>query len=314
MLPLQPVYVANLHALAPHRDPAALAAMLRDAEQPVRDLAAQIAVHVPMLHGAIPETWLPNAAGAFLMPAWSISLEWQFYLIAPLAFALWRRGPLGIAAWCALAAVAFATRGLWPPFGFDAFLPLRLHLFTIGMASWWLFARVAGRGDAARWAAHAPAAAIAATGAFVAIQCARLGIARGTTPAAWFPLAIWAFAFGVVLAGATGATGPLARGARRLLAARPLERLGVVSYSTYLAHWPVLVACQAAFRALGASEPWTLFGLHLALSLPLVAAASFALHRLVELPGIALGRRLAAGLDAGERAPAGRREPQERRH
>lgn len=37
-----------------------------------------------MFHGAVPEVLVKDAPGAFLEPAWSISLEWQFYLVAPL--------------------------------------------------------------------------------------------------------------------------------------------------------------------------------------------------------------------------------------
>ena len=90
--------------------------------------------------------------------------------------------------------------------------------------------------------------------------------------------------------------GPVATAFWRALAWKPLERLGVVSYSTYLAHWPVLVVCQALYRALlGDPTPAQLFALHVAISFPLVALASFALYRFVEAPGIALGRRLTRG-------------------
>ncbi|NKM18420.1 acyltransferase family protein [Rhizobium laguerreae] len=41
-------------------------------------------LHLTMLHGIVPDTILPQAPLMSSGPLWSISLEWQFYLIAPL--------------------------------------------------------------------------------------------------------------------------------------------------------------------------------------------------------------------------------------
>jgi peptidoglycan/LPS O-acetylase OafA/YrhL len=46
-----------------------------------------------MLHGLVPEILLPNSSDTFLPPAWSISSEWQFYLVAPALIWLFKYSP-----------------------------------------------------------------------------------------------------------------------------------------------------------------------------------------------------------------------------
>lgn len=47
-----------------------------------------LVAHIPLLHGLIPDAVLPSGAYAFMGQAWSLTLEWQFYLIAPAMVAL----------------------------------------------------------------------------------------------------------------------------------------------------------------------------------------------------------------------------------
>ena len=101
--------------------------------------AGHLLAHLPMLHSVVPETLLPRSAVAFIGQAWSISLEWQFYLIAPLLFLALKRG--GGPVWLTFSIVA----GLgWlvrytPPwnhwFPMEAFLPQKLLLFGLGIVS-----------------------------------------------------------------------------------------------------------------------------------------------------------------------------------
>jgi peptidoglycan/LPS O-acetylase OafA/YrhL len=296
MLFLQGVLESNIRANQGLLEPAVFATLIRGIAEPMQNLAAQIGAHLLMLHGAIPETWLYNSAGAFLQPAWSISLEWQFYLAAPLAFWLLRRGRPGIAIALLVTAVAFATRNIWPRglFGvYGAFLPLNLHWFAVGIGSFHVFRRVAHTRPAPALLARAPGAVGIALLGLVAIQTARLGVARATTPALWFPMALWCLVFAVLLAGLGGGAGPIASAVARALRWRPLHFLGGISYSTYLVHWPVLTLCQAAFRNLTDASPVQTLALHVMVSFPLIAAASWLLYRWVEAPAIELGRRLA---------------------
>jgi peptidoglycan/LPS O-acetylase OafA/YrhL len=298
MLFLQGAYIDNLHALRPQLTQEAYAAMLRHAEEPLRELPAQLLVHAVMLHGPIPDAWLHNSAGAFLMPAWSVSLEWQFYLVAPLAFWLIRRGGRPGIVLCVLAtALAYATRAMWPPMRFSAFLPIHLPLFALGIASYyglrWAARQSGPRRAALAWA---PLATLAGIAGFLVLNSMRLG-ANALLPGRWLPVSIWAFVLACTVAQLSAAPGALARAVSHALRRPPLRFLGEISYSTYLVHWPVLVALTALLRRSIELTPTLHFVLLLVVGAPLVAAASWALHRYVERPGIALGRRWSSRLE-----------------
>lgn len=113
---------------------------------------------------------------------------------------------------------------------------------------------------------------------------------------------------GLVCDLANGAGGALlialvlgSRRVRTALEAGPWPWLGAVSYSLYLVHVPVLLA--ALHLAPPGVPPWLV-----AAGAPLASLlAAAALHRLVERPSIALGRRVASWIEgragrAGERA------------
>jgi peptidoglycan/LPS O-acetylase OafA/YrhL len=56
-------------------------------------LPAQFLVHLTMLHGLVSDSVLRFSQYGLVGQAWSISVEWQFYLLAPLFFLLLRRRP-----------------------------------------------------------------------------------------------------------------------------------------------------------------------------------------------------------------------------
>ena len=64
----------------------------------------------------------------------------------------------------------------------------------------------------------------------------------------------------------------------------PLAWTGQVSYSIYLLHFPIIVYCHHKFGHLGAANL-------IVISL-LIAICATLMHRWVELPGMALARRI----------------------
>ena len=247
-----------------------LAALQQNWQHEEDHFAGHLLAHAPMLHSAIPESILPLSSVALLGPAWSISLEWQFYLIAPLLFWFLQKG--GSFAWLIFAGVAGVGWMLRysPPlniwFPMEAFLPQKLLLFGVGMISHQV------------WASQevsAERAAPALFGLAVLVLFISLSI----------PLALWI----AVLASVFASQGWL----KSALTSAPFQFLGRISYSTYLGHMLVLWAVQPLiFRALPAiNAPQMLITLFV-VGVPLILLLSALLHRWIEAPAIDFGRRL----------------------
>jgi peptidoglycan/LPS O-acetylase OafA/YrhL len=91
--------------------------------------------HLLLIHGAIPEAFIHNSALAILPPAWSLSLEWQYYLIAPFFVSFlwaapkrtWYLVAVGI---CFLYGIFRFFGNVWP---YGSFLPIKIALFFIGV-------------------------------------------------------------------------------------------------------------------------------------------------------------------------------------
>jgi len=171
-----------------------------------------IAAHLTMLHGMIPEAWLPDAAYSFLGQAWNISTEFQFYLVAPLLFvglacgALWSRLVCGLAvlgAW-------FLLRD-WPnPASLMRYAPY----FAVGMLSF-VFWKVEWR-DRRRLN---PGLVLVSSVALFGLLDMAVGI--------------WVFVLGWLVLVRDQSRGRLPVA---WLATRPMQLLGSVSYSLYLLH------------------------------------------------------------------------------
>jgi peptidoglycan/LPS O-acetylase OafA/YrhL len=95
-------------------------------------LGWHIAAHALLLHGLIPQTVLPYAYVTLLGPAWSLSTEWQFYVVIALA----ARGRFAALALGLLALGAAYRLGPTSGWGFSrAFLPDAAPFFALGLAS-----------------------------------------------------------------------------------------------------------------------------------------------------------------------------------
>jgi peptidoglycan/LPS O-acetylase OafA/YrhL len=209
-----------------------------------------------------------------LIHTWSLGVEEQFYFVFPaLALGLWR--VIGPRTALAVAALAVATTFL-PLLEPDAtrryFLPqYRIFELLAGVAL--------AYHPALRLPGWAPALGLALIAAAVAL----------TDEATPFPGPMTLLpVVGAMLIVAPGADGP----ARRLLSARPMVWLGLVSYPLYLVHQPVI------FYLAGLADP-----LRSLLAVSLSLALATAIYHVVEgpvrrLPRGARGPRLRTAFGA----------------
>jgi peptidoglycan/LPS O-acetylase OafA/YrhL len=235
----------------------------------------EIAAHLTMTHGLFPNRMLPDVWVSFLGSAWSLSTEWQFYLLALLAGIQLRR--LG---WMllGLAAVGVAWHLVAPDaWQFSrAFLPNKGHFFALGVASVAVVRQENG--------------ALGRYGLFLIgslAVCATQGSIGKMMP----PLA-WTFCLAVQMRPAS----PAFRMANRLLRSRAAQYLGSISYCLYLTNEPIhkIVSAALSWLADNNSTAFTLLWLPLALGLPLVASAW--LHSHLETPAQRWGRSMARRL------------------
>lgn len=184
--------------------------------------------HLSMLHGAIPSTWLPYAGTSILAPFWSLSLEWQFYLVAPALITCMARSGAScvLGAFILLGVSMLSRRYMDQYYQYSSMLLLSLQFFAVGIMSRLAMDRVKVFGAT-------PLLALAAIFAVIALR---------------YPLeiSIWAVWMAFVLSerfkGDAGVSLKMVCLLRFLFATNKIIIfLGRSSYSTYLVHIPFLV-------------------------------------------------------------------------
>lgn len=242
--------------------------------------------HLTMLHGMIPDTILPYSNTAFLAPAWSLSLEWQFYLVAPLLIgALYRkRNEAGnkfiLPVFLCLSAFVFFKAIDFAQWSHPSFLPLALNYFLVGILS-----RLVVHELEQRTATRSPRLFEASfLGIGILMIC---GMIEGI---------IWLTFLLIILAESELIEKPVPTSfiglAIKIVAWNPfIQRIGRWSYSTYLVHIPifaVFVGSGRIFFNLSSQKDALIL---IALAMPLVMVASYILYFTVESPGINLGKK-----------------------
>jgi peptidoglycan/LPS O-acetylase OafA/YrhL len=213
------------------------------------------------------------------LPDWSLSLEMQFYFIFPLLLIATRKIPLIIIAITLAATAAVSPKlfgnyldaGLLSHFGQPSFLPYRLNAFFAGML-------------VALWLKNNAGSKKKSKTSHVLIGCAAvICVLPLSKPLILLYLLFVALCYKKI---------PLIS---KLLSLKPMRFLGNISYSIYLCHilivYPVLYVLiqRSSFLELASYER---FLISLSISTPMVIISSYVFYKAIELPFIALGKRL----------------------
>ncbi|MBS0639608.1 MAG: acyltransferase [Proteobacteria bacterium] len=251
-----------------------------------QDWAVEIAAHLTMTHGLVPDGALPDVWLSFLGAAWSLSTEWQFYVLAAL---IWRPGERRLLIGLLLFAAAGQAWLVLAPADWQfsrAFLPNRAHFFALGVASQALI-----RGEPmATWRyAAVLAATLAICGLHLNLQIGKL-----------LPPIVWTTCLAAQLQPRFGGLILL----HRLLRCRTALWFGAVSYPLYLVNEPIqkLLLALLAGVAAGNARLFTAFWLPASIAVPVLIAA--ALHRTIERPAMQWGKSRAPGVAAAVPVPA----------
>lgn len=244
-------------------------------ERSMEEAPWHIALHLVGLHGLVPQDVLPAAEYAFLGQAWSISLEWQFYLVAPLV--IWGfAAKKSVAGWM-LTVLVFLVLLAFVPWMNAGYIGRALHFFGIGIGSFFLLKHQKK---------------LVETFGLGTVTAGLVGLGVVAVPlllTASLPIVIWVGTMLSIIHKTAGERGVFSLPAQVMMSP-PLAWLGKVSYSVYLVHMLIIalvVRILAAMPGMGTGmETVLLFALTSALTL----IASWASFRYVEQPFIALGK------------------------
>lgn len=215
-------------------------------------------------------------------PLWTIATEWQLYFVFPLVLLpLWRKFGSAVTI---VTVLALTLGGLWLLGRGDSAAPWFAGLFAMGMAAAARVSSPSPRQD------HRIYGLVALSiGALYAVASALLSFAvfpdRGGIGTQYqlywmFDVLVGsAVACGLVYCAKTGDASVVVR----LFSSRPLVWLGVVSYSLYLIHDPLLALMRAGL-ARHDLQPLPAFAILVVIGVPLVLGASYVFHRCVERP------------------------------
>lgn len=234
-----------------------------------RALPSDVAWHLVLL-----QTWNPERLGTINGSLWSVALEAQLYLTFPVLVVVCRRW-----GWVPLVAATAALSILLELVDVPGFLgtaltdehnlPVRLVQFSVGMACAWIVTHHKAPRPRLLWPATL-------AGGLLAVGWTTADMEAGRA-------VVWALPCAGLILLVSGRLGDR-------LAATPLERWGLASYSFYLLHQPIVLIVMHLLRPHVAHDVAALL-LGTAIALPSTMLAAWLLYTVVERPSHRYGRQ-----------------------
>lgn len=260
-----------------------------------------------MTNGLISNHVIPYAATAFNGVVWSLSLEFQFYLVAPLLLRSIK--PLAqrlVWSTFLIIAVVITRHKIFPVTEngleystFGAFLPFNIEYFWLGILSYylwnWFINAMHDRSSTSGKSNFSLLSLTVALTLLIAGEKARPFLKGNvlSTLGDWIPFLIWLLVFANILDIAKGSKSLINKLADHILHSKVAMFFGRISYSLYLLHSPIIIIVQyLVVRKLEVSDWKTCLLYTSLLAIPLTVVISALSYRYIEQPFIALGRRI----------------------
>jgi len=252
---------------------------------------SNLAAHAFLIQNFFPQQPLLN--GIY----WTMPIEWDFHAALPLMLVLFTR-LRSAATWIVLFALTLAFRyacvrangdaawAAWVDYGRIMQLPARLDEFFYGIVGAWIYLRYPISMRVARLLVAVGVAGI--IGAMAAFHFVGNFIDEPRMPWTLLYFTWMGLSFGAIVLGA--AVTP------HLLDARPVAWLGLISYSLYLWHYPLLKAAQ--YFSWTAWGDGTAFLRNIVLLAPGILLVSWLSQHFVERPFLVSRRGHAHGMPA----------------
>jgi peptidoglycan/LPS O-acetylase OafA/YrhL len=242
-----------------------------------------------MLHGLLP------GLGAIVLnpPSWSISLEWQFYIIAPFIYFCFRKSWVVTAILLIVAAIAKDRLhpsnmcGLFGSCLLDQIIP-----FSIGMISYQIYKIRDSLGSSSALTTVMILIVLGVAYSEQEFIINTLIFNKKTSVPGIFPVLIWL----VVLLSFLGRiqNSNDANGVSSILAHKAFQFLGRISYSLYLVHQLVIFLFLIFFGSfIMQFKPWLAFCIESVILIPITVCLAWMTNTYIEKPFIDFGKRLA---------------------